>query len=106
MHYLVIGTDGNDDKALERRMDVRADHIALGDKMREAGKMLFGAAILDDNGKMCGSVLICDFESKTELDEWLAIEPYVTGKVWQNIEVKRCQVGPSFIDMLKAKESA
>lgn len=96
MQFLVIGLDGSDEKALERRMAVREDHLALGDRMRDAGKMLYGAAILDDNEKMIGSILVCDFQSREELDEWLKIEPYVTGKVWQSIEVKRCKVGPSF----------
>ena len=99
MQFLVVGLAGTDEKALERRMAVREDHLALGDRMRDAGKMLYGAAILDDAEKMIGSVLICDFQSREELDDWLKIEPYVTGKVWQNIEVKRCKVGPSFANL-------
>jgi uncharacterized protein len=102
MQFLVIGTDGQDDKALERRMAARPDHIALGDKMRDAGKMLYGAAILDDEGKMTGSILICDFQSRSDLNQWLKEEPYVNGGVWQNIEVKRCQVGPSFVGITRS----
>jgi uncharacterized protein YciI len=101
MQFLVIAYDEPDEKALERRMAVRADHIALIDRMRDAKKILYGAAILNDAEKMIGSVLVCDFDSRQELDEWLKIEPYVTERVWQNIEVKRCQVGPSFIDLGK-----
>ncbi len=96
MQFLVIGYDGTDEKALERRLAVRAAHIALGDKLRDAGKMLYGAAILDDSEKMIGSILVCQFESRQELDQWLKEEPYVTGQVWQEIEVKPCKVGPSF----------
>ena len=51
---------------------------------------------------MNGSILICDFESRAELDQWLKEEPYMTGKVWQTVEVKRCQVGPSFVGLVKA----
>jgi uncharacterized protein YciI len=97
MQFLVIGYDGKDDQALNRRLVVREAHIVLGNKMRDAGKMLYGAAILDDAEKMIGSILICDFDSRQELDDWLKIEPYVTGNVWQNIEVKPCKVGPSFV---------
>lgn len=96
MQYLILGYDGTDEQALDRRLAVRADHIALGDKMRDAGQMLYGAAILDDSGKMVGSVLICEFDSRTQLDEWLKAEPYVTGNVWQKIDVSQCRVGPSF----------
>lgn len=99
MQFLVIGYDGQDEQALERRMAVREAHLALGDKMRDAGTMLYGVAMLDDNGKMVGSVLVCDFPSRQELDEYLKIEPYVTGNVWQTIEVKNCKVGPSFADL-------
>jgi len=97
MQFLVIGHDGIDEKGLERRLAMREAHIALGDKMRDSGKMLYGAAILDENSKMTGSVLICQFESRSELDEWLKQEPYVTGGVWQKIEIHNCKVGPSFI---------
>lgn len=98
MQFIVTGLDGTDDEALSRRLAVRQAHIALGDKMRDAGKMLYGAAILDDDEKMVGSVLICDFQSREELDQWLKNEPYVTGNVWQKIEVRLCKVGPSFVN--------
>ena len=55
---------------------------------------LFTEYILDDEGKMIGSVITCDFPSQKELDEWLKKEPYVIGKVWEKIEIKRAQVAP------------
>lgn len=102
MQFLVMGYDGKDEEALSRRMAVREAHIALGDKMRDAGKMLYAAAILDDQQKMIGSVLICEFNDRAELDRWLEEEPYVKGNVWQKIEVNPCKVGPSFIGLSKA----
>lgn len=102
MQFLVIGHDGTDSQALNRRLLVRKAHIALGDQLRAEGKMLYGAAILDENEKMIGSILICDFNSRQELDEWLKIEPYVVANVWQKIEIKPCKVGPSFIEASKA----
>ena len=101
MQYIVIGYDGTDEHALERRLAVRAEHLALGDKLRDEGKLLYGAAMLTDSGQMKGSVLICEFSSREELDGWLAEEPYVTGDVWRKIEVMPCKVGPSF-EHLKA----
>ncbi len=96
MQFVVIAYDGKDDKAFERRLAAREEHVALGNRMRDAGQMLYGVAILDDSGKMIGSVMICEFASKAELDQWLKIEPYVTADVWQEIEIKPCRVGPSF----------
>jgi len=90
---LVIGLDGTDAGALERRMAARPAHIALGDELVARSEMLFAAAILNDDGKMAGSVLIMDFETRGDLDAWMMREPYVTGKVWETIEVHPCRVG-------------
>ena len=96
MQFIVLGYDGTDAGAIERRLAVREAHIALGDTLRDAGHLLYGAAMLNDNGAMSGSVLIADFDSRDKLDEWLQEEPYVTGKVWERVEVTPCKVGPSF----------
>jgi uncharacterized protein YciI len=99
MQFLVLAYDGTDQDALDRRLAVRPKHIELGDKMRDAGQSLYGGAILDANDKMIGSVIICQFDSRAQLDEWLKVEPYVTGNVWQKIEVQPFRVGPSFAKM-------
>jgi uncharacterized protein len=97
MQFIVTGRDGSDPDALKRRMSARPDHLRMGDEMKRRGELLFAAAILDDERKMIGSLCVVDFEDKAKLDEWLKIEPYVTGHVWQKLEVRMCQVGPSFI---------
>lgn len=102
MQFLVIGRDGDDAGALDRRMAVRNAHIALGDEMAAAGTMLFAVAILSE-GQMVGSMIVVDFESRSGLDDWLKIEPYVTGDVWRSIEIEECRVGPSFVDIVKKK---
>lgn len=94
MQFIVIAHDYHD--GLQRRLAVRNDHVALGDQMVKEGKALYGVALLDEKGQMKGSVYIVDFSSRKELDEWLETEPYVKGKVWENIEVIPCNVGPSF----------
>ncbi len=97
MQFLVTGYDGTDEGALERRLAVRGDHMKLVEAMQKEGKHLYAVAILDDNEKMIGSVLIVDFPTREELDEWLKIEPYVTGDVWRQIEVRPCKVPPMFM---------
>lgn len=96
MQFLLIAFDGEDELALERRMQSRPAHIAMSDEAIKRGEQLVGAAILSDSGNMRGSVMIVDFSSRSELDAWLAKEPYVMGKVWQKIEVYPCKIGPSF----------
>ena len=92
MQFLVIGKDGKDEKAIERRMAVRKAHIKLGDEMKATGERWYGCVLLDDNGKMIGSMAVMDFPSERKLQDWLKVEPYVTGKVWKSIEVIKCNV--------------
>ncbi|MCG8566539.1 MAG: YciI family protein [Desulfobacterales bacterium] len=97
MQFIVTGLDGKDQGALDRRMAAREDHLAMAKTMADTGKWLYAAAILDDDGKMIGSVIICEFESKEELKaQWLDREPYVLGKVWERVEITRGQVPPLF----------
>ena len=97
MQYLIQALDHTDPEALSRRLAVREAHINTINELKAQGHMHMGAALLDDDGKMIGSVIICEFNDRAELDAWLAVEPYVTGKVWEKIEVCPCKVGPSFV---------
>jgi uncharacterized protein YciI len=94
MQFIVIAHDYKD--GLKKRLAVRNKHIELGDKLVAEGKVLYGVALLDNKGQMNGSVYILDFPSQNDLDEYLKIEPYVVGKVWEKIEIIPCKVGPSF----------
>ena len=94
MQFVVIAYDYKD--GLKRRLAVRDQHVALGDKMNVAGTFLYGVAMLSDNGIMKGSIEIFEFPSRNELDKYLEIEPYVVNNVWEKIEVIPCKVGPSF----------
>lgn len=89
MQFVVIGLDGTDDKALARRQKARPAHIALGEKLRQAGNMWYGAALLHEDGTMKGSLLVVDFASETELQKWLEAEPYVTENIWQEITIHK-----------------
>lgn len=92
MQFIIIGLDGNDSDAVNRRLAVREQHIALGDKLVASGNMWYGAAILDDNGQMKGSMLVMDFPSEAELNKWLEKEPYVIYKVWKSITIHKAKI--------------
>ena len=94
MQFIVIGYDGADEKALERRLAVREAHLKSAKEMFDSGKWLYAAGILDDDGKMIGSMIVCEFPSRDDLEEWLKAEPYVVGNVWKQINVNRAQVAP------------
>ncbi len=87
--YIIIARDGKDENALARRMEVRPSHLEMAKKLKSNENLMVGGAMLDENGDMCGSVMIVQFESKVELEDWLANEPYINGKVWENYEVQR-----------------
>jgi uncharacterized protein YciI len=49
---------------------------------------IIGGAMLNDEGKMIGSMMVVQFETKEQLQQWLDTEPYIAGKVWQNIDIR------------------
>lgn len=53
--------------------------------------------ILDEEEKMIGSMMVVEYPSREELNQWLKEEPYVTGKVWEKIEVRQCKVPALFM---------
>jgi len=71
-------------------MEVRPRHFEGMEKMKE--HILCAGGMLDDEGKMIGSLLVMEFESREQLDEYLANEPYVVEHVWERIEVERMNV--------------
>lgn len=97
--FVVIARDAKDEGALARRMDVREAHIALCDSALERGEQIYGAALLNDDGAMCGSVMVFEMESRAALDEYLKNEPYITNKVWGDVEIIACKTGPSFLKL-------
>jgi uncharacterized protein YciI len=96
MQFLITAFDGTDSEAAARRMAARAAHLEIGDKMIAQGTLLYAAAILNEDDNMIGSSMVVDFPSRSEVDQWLKVEPYVTGGVWKEIEVRKCRTGPAF----------
>jgi uncharacterized protein YciI len=93
MQFVVIAHDAKDEKALERRLTVREKHLEFAGEMFKQGKWLFASALLDEEGKMNGSVIACDFESEEELKRlWLDDEAYVIGNVWQDITIRKAKI--------------
>lgn len=101
MQFLVIGLDGSDAGALERRMASRDAHLALSSEAQKAGDKILGAALLREDGTMKGSVAIFDFPTQADLEKWLDNEPYINGKVWEKVEIIPCKLAPSFEPLLK-----
>lgn len=87
MQFLLIAYDGTDAGALERRMKVRQEHLDKIAGLKESKEFLFGGAILDDSGKMIGSMIVYEFPDRQLLDKKLKDEPYMTEGVWEKVEI-------------------
>lgn len=97
MQWLIIAYDGVDTEAPERRQRHRPAHLEGAARMQAAGRLIMGGAILDAAGGMIGSAAVAAFDTRAELDEWLRTDPYVTGGVWQKIDVIPYRVAPHFL---------
>ncbi len=75
---------------LNNRMEVRPRHLKGMEEMRK--HVICAGGLLDDEGKMKGSMLVMEFENRQTLDDYLAQEPYVVEHVWERIEIERMNV--------------
>ena len=90
--YVIIARDGNDPAALQRRMDTRPGHLAGAAELKFNNQFVIGGAMLNDAGQMEGSVMILQFETEDEFNQWYKHEPYIVSGVWKTIEVKPFRV--------------
>ena len=87
MEFLVIARDYTDNAALARRMVVRERHLAAARHTTASGNMLIGGAILDEEGRMVGSMTVVSFPDRVAFDQWLKNVPYNKNGVWERVEV-------------------
>ena len=88
MQFIITARDG--ENMLDKRMAVRPRHLEGMAKLGE--HIVCAGGLLDDEGKMKGSVLILDFEDRAALDDYLKNEPYVVERVWEKIEIETVNV--------------
>src|SRR3989337_1290505 len=99
MWYVINGTDTED--SLERRLTVRAAHVARLQQLQNEGRLLlagpYPAVDSHDPGPAgyTGSLIIAEFESMEEAQAWANADPYVEAGVYAHISVKPfCKVLP------------
>src|SRR3954462_10177298 len=90
--YLVTAYDYTDEGAFDRRMNVRPHHLDGAKELKEKGNYVIGGAILNEDGKMIGSVMILQFETEEGLEAWKQSEPYITQKIWESVDIKPFRV--------------
>ena len=99
MWYVINGADAED--SLERRLTVRAAHVARLQQLQNEGRLLlagpYPAVDSYDPGPAgyTGSLIIAEFESMEEAQAWANADPYVEAGVYAHISVKPfCKVLP------------
>ncbi|MGX8687854.1 MAG: YciI family protein [bacterium] len=88
MQFVIKAYDGAG--KLERRMEVRPRHLENMSKIN--GKVICAGGLLDEEGKMKGSLMVMEFESRAVLEEYLKSEPYITDGVWEKVDVEQLNV--------------
>jgi len=92
MFYAVISQDV--ENSLEKRMSVRADHIARLQALQDEGRMLIAgshpAIDSEDPGPagFTGSLIVAEFDSLEAAQTWADDDPYIAAGVYENVIVK------------------
>ena len=88
MQFVITAYDGAG--MLAKQMEVRPLHLEGMERLKK--HLIAAGGLLDDKGKLKGSVLIMEFQSHEEVDEYLANEIYVKEHVWERITIERMNV--------------
>ncbi len=80
--------------ALARRMEVREKHLAALAAFKDAGKVLYAAALLNDKGELTGSMMALDM-TREEIETLLAAEPYLHNNVWDPARIEIIEIRPA-----------
>lgn len=91
MWYLIRGYDRPG--SLPARRDARPAHLRRLEQLRDAGRLLTAGPLpaIDSPepgpAGFRGSLLILEFPSLQEAEAWAAADPYVSGGVFERVEV-------------------
>ena len=81
MLFVVYGKD----KPGTLRRELRAEH--LSHILRHPHRYRFGGPLIDDAGKVIGSLILMEVEDRAELERALAADPYFRGGLYGSLEI-------------------
>jgi uncharacterized protein YciI len=70
---------------LKTRLDNREAHLAYG---RDSGKLVMAGPFLDENGDMCGSLLILEVDDMAEAQAFAAEDPYAKAGLFADVRIE------------------
>ncbi|GAA0406412.1 YciI family protein [Cocleimonas flava] len=92
MLYAVISEDV--ENSLEKRLSVRAEHIARLNDLKDQGKLVLAgphpAIDSEDPGTngFTGSLIVAEFDTLELAQAWADADPYIGAGVYQKVTVK------------------
>jgi hypothetical protein len=98
---MVLAFDRTDEGSVARRDDARAAHSAAIRAMFEAGSVVLGAGILDEDGVVRGSLIVTDHPDRAAVDAYLEAEPFQVQGVWERVEVHPLRVPELYLEARK-----
>lgn len=92
MWYSIIGTDVPD--SLQKRLAARPAHLARLQALQDEGRLLlagpFPAVDAVDPGPagFSGSLIVAEFASLQDAQQWADADPYVAAGVYEKVDVR------------------
>ncbi len=92
MWYVIVGEDH--ENSLDNRLSVRDKHLARLNELKDQGRLFVAGpcpAIDNDNpgeAGFTGSVIIAEFESQEQAQQWADQDPYIEAGVYERVSVK------------------
>ncbi len=92
MPFLVNATDHTDPDAQNRRNSVRNEHILVAKKKESEGILRFGAAQINSQNRMVGSILVYDLPTEADVKAAVESDIYWTSKVWESYTITEIRI--------------
>lgn len=71
--------------ALQTRMDNREAHLAY---VAETGVVEMAGPVLDDDGQMCGSLIVLEVEDLAAAQAWADDDPYAKAGLFSDVTLR------------------
>ena len=83
MLFAIYALDKED--SIQLRMDTRESHLSY----LANSPLVFAGPLLDDQGNMCGSLIVLEMEDISKVKNFTDNDPYVIAGLFENVEIRR-----------------
>ncbi|WP_439578609.1 YciI family protein [Elioraea sp.] len=94
MAWIVLAFDGVDEGAPARRAAARERHLTVIAAMAGDGRLALGVPLMEEDGRIVGSLMVLSGETQAGLDAYLAEEPFAREGVWARIDAMPGRIAP------------